>query len=132
MDTMQINTQQQIVQIKPDNLYDMLFNSAGQLKSNTSKKLVLSGETFDLLENKGANIQFQEQFAGKKPVEIDKLKLSKQFKLINPVPKFQSVPATPQFFDLAGTYVDYPDLREAQEKYKAKGGLLSKFKGFWK
>jgi hypothetical protein len=45
---------------------------------------------------------------GKKTVEIEKLKISKQFKLVNPVPKFQSVPATPQFFDIAGTYLDYP------------------------
>ena len=44
--------------MKPDNLYDMLFNSAGKLKSSTNKKLVLSGETFDILEGKGGNIQF--------------------------------------------------------------------------
>jgi len=28
-------------------------------------------------------------------VDVDKLKLAKNMKLLNPVPKFQSVPATP-------------------------------------
>ena len=55
----------------------MLFNSAGQLKTNTSKKLILSGESFDILENKGSSVQFQELFQGKKVVELDKMKLSK-------------------------------------------------------
>lgn len=108
---MQIETGKK-VQIKPDNLYDMLFNSAGQLKTNTSKKLILSGESFDILENKGASVQFQELFQGKKVVELDKMKLSKQFKLLNPVPKFQSVPATPKFVDFAGDFIQYPSLEE--------------------
>ena len=64
-------------------------------------------------------------------MEVDKLKVSKQFKLINPVPRFQSIPATPQFFDVAGTYIEYPDLEEAMTKYKAQGGFFKKFTGFF-
>lgn len=53
---------------------------------------------------------------------------------MNPVPKFQSVPATPQFFDLAGTHVAYPNLEEPLAKYKstaAAGGLFKKLTGFF-
>ena len=67
-------------------------------------------------------------------MEVDSLKVSKQFKLVNPVPKFQSVPATPQFFDLAGTHVAYPNLEEPLAKYKstaAAGGLFKKLTGFF-
>jgi hypothetical protein len=70
-----------------------VFNNAGQPKENLTKKLVLKGERLDFLENQGANISYID--SEKKTVEIDKLKISKQFKLVNPVPKFQSVPATP-------------------------------------
>ena len=66
----------------------MLFSSGGHLKTNLSKKLILSGEKFEILESQGRNLQFVEQFGGKKAVELDKMKLSKQFKLVNPVPKF--------------------------------------------
>jgi hypothetical protein len=64
-------------------------------------------------------------------VDVDKLKISKQFKLVNPVPKFQSVPATPQFFDLAGTYLSYPNLDEQIAKYRVQGGLFKKLTGFF-
>lgn len=65
---------------------------------------------------------------------MDKLKISKTFKLVNPVPKFQSVPATPQFFDMAATYIEYPNLEESLAKYKnqgAAGGLFKKLTGFF-
>jgi len=39
--------------------------------------------------------------------DLSKVKLSKQFKLIDPLPKMKSVPATPEFFDLAGAYITY-------------------------
>ena len=107
----------------------MLFSNAGEPKENTSKKVVFHGDSLDFLDNAGSNITFVD--TGKKAVEIDKIKISKQFKLVNPVPKFQSVPATPQFFDLAGTYVGYPDLQEALGKYKAAGGLFKKLTGFF-
>lgn len=117
--------------MKPDNLYDMLFNNAGQPKENTAKKVVFTGDSLDFLDNNGENIKFVETASGQKAVEIDKLKVSKQFKLVNPVPRFQSVPATPQFFDLAGAYLTYPDLTEPLGKYKAGGGLFKKFTGLF-
>ncbi len=59
--------------------------------------MVISGERLDFLDqaHPGSNVAFVETIGGKKAVEIDKVKISKQFKLVNPVPKFQSVPATP-------------------------------------
>src|SRR5688572_16651026 len=112
--------------VKFDNLYDLLFNNSGQAKHNVDKKLVISGDRLDFLETQAQNIQIKDTFGGKNPIELDKLKISKQFKLVNPVPKFQSVPATPQFFDLAGGFITYPDLAEPLSKYKAQGGLFKK------
>ena len=57
--------------------------------------MVFTGDSLDFLDNNGDNIKFVETASGEKAVEIDKLKISKQFKLVNPVPKFQSIPATP-------------------------------------
>jgi hypothetical protein len=58
-------------------------------------------------------------------------KLVKQVKLVNPVPKFQAVPATPQFFDIAGAHLSYPSLEDALTKYKVKGGLFSGISGWF-
>ena len=63
------------------------------------EKLVFTGSQFDFLEQQGKNVDVQRMAT--RAVDVQKLKLSKQMKLLNPVPKFQSVPATPQFFDLA-------------------------------
>jgi hypothetical protein len=57
---------------------------------------LISGDKLDFLEQQGKNIVIVDQEGGdKKTVDMDKLKISKTFKLVNPVPKFQSVPATP-------------------------------------
>ena len=122
---------EQVRSVRPDNLFDVLFNGvAGRVKESAGKKMVFSGaQDFDVLEREGTNVQVVG--GARKAVEVDKLKVSKQFKLINPVPRFQSIPATPQFFDVAGTYIEYPDLEEAMAKYKAQGGFFKKFTGFF-
>jgi hypothetical protein len=38
---MDIDGYSKVKHIKPDNLYDMLFNDAGQSKENSSRKLVI-------------------------------------------------------------------------------------------
>lgn len=58
------------------------------MKDNTSKKLTIKGDKFDFLDDGGQNIQIAETFGRKKPIEIEKVKINKQFKLLNPVPKF--------------------------------------------
>jgi hypothetical protein len=53
---------------------------------------------------------------------------------VNPVPKFQSVPATPQFIDLAGSHITYPSLDEPLSKFKTAaggGGLFKKITGLF-
>lgn len=81
------------------------------------------------MDTEGKNIKSQAMAV--KAVDVDKLKLSKQFTLVNPVPKFQSVPATPQFFDLAGVYLDYPNLADSVEKHKVQKGLFGAISGFF-
>jgi len=120
-------------EVKFDNLYDVLFNGAGQIKSESSltKKVVISGDRLDFLENgqqPGGNVAFVDTLGGAKAFEVDKVKISKTFKLVNPVPKFQSVPATPQFIDLAGTHLSYPSLEEPLGKYKTAAGATGLFK----
>lgn len=129
MGSMKIDSLTSVKRVKPDNLYDMLFDHTGKPKQNSNKKLVFDGDRLDFLDNEGANIKFVE--SANKEVEIDKMKISKQFKLVNPVPRFESIPATPQFFDLAGTYITYPDLTEPLTKYKETGGLFKKLTGFF-
>jgi hypothetical protein len=117
--------------VKFDNLYDLLFNNAGEVKNTANKKLIINGEKLDFLESAGQNLEFSSQAESHNGVDLEKVKLSKQFKLVNPLPKFQSVPATPQFFDLAGTYVNYPDLTEPLTQYKIGGGVFKKLAGFF-
>ena len=76
----------------------------------------------------GGNVAFVETLGAAKAFEVDKVKITKTFKLVNPVPKFQSVPATPQFIDLAGTHLDYPSLEEPLGKYKSAAGATGLFK----
>lgn len=62
------------------------------------------------------------------------MKLSKQFKLIEPIPKLQSVPANPQFFDMAGGFLGYIDAEEAEveaKKYEIAGSMFSAITGFF-
>lgn len=51
--------------------------------------------------------------------DLSKVKLSKQFKLIDPLPKMKSVSATPEFFDLAGAYITYTS-NEVDPEVEAK------------
>jgi hypothetical protein len=44
--------------VKFDNLYDLLFNSAGEPKNMENKKLVINGERLDFLESAGENLEF--------------------------------------------------------------------------
>jgi hypothetical protein len=121
--------------VKFDNLYDMLFDSNHQMKSlSLNTKLKIEGERLDFLDSEGKNVLLNEKTENdwkQSSEQFQNIKISKQFKLVNPLPKFQSVPATPQFFDLAGAYVKYPDLAESLGKYKQGQGLFKKLTGFF-
>ncbi len=85
-------------EVKFDNLYDLLFDGEGHPKSSEAltKTVLISSQNLDFLDQNptGSNVQFLDAI-GSKAIDVDKLKISKQFKLINPIPKFQSVPANP-------------------------------------
>jgi len=66
----------------------LLFNNAGSQKQSLTKQLKITGDKLDFLETQGNNVQIQSAFGDKKTVEVDKLKITKTFKLVNPVPKF--------------------------------------------
>ena len=108
-----------VSQMKIDNLYDMLFDSFGnpKLTQNLSKKALISDSRvpMSILENQGRSIKFEE--LGRTAVDLSKIKVNKSFKAVNAIPRFQSVPATPYLFDLAGDSVDYPDLTEEKAKF---------------
>ena len=83
--------------MKSENLYDMLFDSFGKSKrsENLEKKVLIKNDQtpMAILDNNGKSIQFEN--LGKPAVDLGKLKVNKSFKMMNVVPRFQSVPATP-------------------------------------
>lgn len=83
-------------------------------------------------------LQSEEHFAikdkpeGSEPVlDLGRVKINKQFKLVSSLPKLQTVPATPQFFDMAGGFITYPDAEVEAKKYEIQGGLFSAIGGFF-
>ena len=81
------------------------------------------------------NLKIIDKLESTDEFDLSKVKLSKQFKLINPLPKMKSVPATPEFFDIAGGYITYNqtgvDPEAEAAKYAVQGGLFSAIGGFF-
>ena len=57
-------------------------------KDNLTKRIVIAGDRIDFLDKQGTNITYVDTLGDKKAIEIDKVKITKTFKLVNPVPKF--------------------------------------------
>jgi len=53
-----------------------------------TKTLKITNDRLDFLENLGKNLVVSSTLGDRKAIEVDKLKISKTFKLVNPVPKF--------------------------------------------
>ena len=64
--------------------------------------MVINGPTLEILESKGNAVSFQPVSALDSQAPFENLKWNKSLKIVNPVPQFQSVPATAHLFDLAG------------------------------
>lgn len=62
-------------EVKFDNLYDVIFDSVGNAKPTLHKKLIITGDRLDFLEQ--CNIHIVETPMSKPVVEVDKLKISK-------------------------------------------------------
>ena len=99
-------------QVKFDNVFDMVFNSNSMLpKQEVSKQVLLQDSSSDKARlnflGHDDTLKISAKSEDAEDFDLSKVKLSKQFKLINPLPKMRSVPATPEFFDLAGAYITY-------------------------
>jgi len=127
-------------QLAFDNLFEKFFDSnqqslkpylnhkvsVGQVNAQGNAELNFLGEA--TADKEGFQV---EKLGGAEGVDVAKLKINKQFKLINPLPKMQSVAATPQFFDLADFYIKYPDAEVEAQKYQIQGGMFSAIAGFF-
>ena len=65
-----------------------MFTSTGKKKENLTKSLKITNDRLDFLDNLGKNLVITNTMGDRKTIEVDKLKISKTFKLVNPVPKF--------------------------------------------
>ena len=92
---------------------------------------MVRGQTLEILETHGNAIGFENIDKSVAEEPFEKLKWNKGLKLVNPIPKFQSVPATAHLYDLAGQTVDYPDVTEEAATFQIKKGLMSAFGGFF-
>ena len=116
-------------------MYDLAFtqNLSQKPTANISKHVKVGGiehgkALLNFLEH-GTDIQIEE--TGEPAFDLSKVKINKQFTLVNYLPKLKSVPATPQFFDMAGGYITYPDAELEAKKYEIQGGMFSAISGFF-
>lgn len=84
--------------VKMDNLYDILFQNNMKPKSQESlaqRVQVGSNGLINVLEN-SENFKLIQQGEDEEAVlDLSKVKINKQFKLVSSLPKLRSVPATP-------------------------------------
>ena len=93
-------------------MFDLVFNSNSMNPKESAQKVVTIRDAsnpekarLNFLGND--NLTIVERAEDAEEFDLSKVKLSKQFKLINPLPKMKSVPDTPEFFDIAGGYITY-------------------------
>ena len=92
---------------------------------------MIRGDTLEILGGKGSAISFESIDKATMREPFDKLKWNKGLKIVNPLPKFQSVPATAHLFDLAGATIDYPELADEAAAFQVQKGLMSGIRGFF-
>ena len=125
-------------QIEFDNLFELLYSgSTAPKKTENTDKVVKIGETvnqkstLNVLDHSDHFRTEEADEGADGAVDLSKVKINKQFKLVNFLPKLKSVPATPQFFDMAGGYITYPDAEVEAKKYEIQGGMFSAITGFF-
>ena len=72
--------------------------------------MIFNGPSLEILESKGSAISFQAVPPAEAQAPFENLKWNKSLKIVNPVPQFQSVPATAHLFDLAGGDLQYDNI----------------------
>ena len=124
--------QEEKAQVQINNLYDLLFDPYGQSKTkNLNQKVVVRGDTLEILGSHGNAIGIESISTRVAEEPFENLKWNKGLKVVNPIPHFQSVPATAHLFDLAGGTIDYPDVSEEAATFQIKKGLMSAIGGFF-
>lgn len=116
----QIDTTAETKTITANSLYEQLFDSYGQVKTNIGKKVVVRSGCLELLETSGKALAFESLSVAKETASFGDLKFNKSLKLVSTVPHFQSVPATAHLFDIAGTGIVYPQAEQGKDD--GKGG----------
>ena len=118
-----------------DNLYDLLFNDSLKAKSasnlNMHVKVGSKGHLNILDAETNFKVEPKDEEDESTTIDLTKVKINKQFKLVNSLPKLKSVPATPQFFDMAGGYIMYPDAEVKAKEFEIQGGVFSAISGFF-
>mmetsp|Transcript_35574 Transcript_35574/g.54370 ORF Transcript_35574/g.54370 Transcript_35574/m.54370 type:complete len:197 (-) Transcript_35574:17-607(-) len=127
--------------VKFDNLFDQVIDATqDSFKAASHEKISLGNEASSQIPQgpallnvlrEGAESVKISQADGSQQVDLSKVKLNKQFKLMNPLPKLRSVPATPHLFEMAGAYITYPNAEVEAKKYEVQGGLFSSISGFF-
>ena len=62
---------------------------------------------------------------------FENMKWNKSLKIVNPVPQFQSVPATAHVFDLAGMDLQYESLETEAAQFQIKSSMFGKIGSFF-
>lgn len=90
MDEIQIDTSaaDERRKVKADNLYEILFDQYGQVKTNIGKKAVVRSDCLELLETGGKAIGFESLSSQKEAAVFSALRLNKSLKLVNTIPHF--------------------------------------------
>ena len=96
-----------------------------------NQKVVINGPTLELLESKGNAVGFQSVSQEQAKRAFEGLKWNKSLKIVNPVPQFQSVPATAHLFDLAGGQLDYDEIDAEAAQFKIKASMMSSIGSFF-
>lgn len=108
-------------QVKMNSLYDLLYDESGRSKTqNLNQKVVINGPTLEILESKGNAVSFQAVAPEESQQIFDNLKWNRTLKIAEPVPSFQSVPATAHLFDLAGAEIQYDNLEAEAAQFQIK------------
>lgn len=119
-------------EVRLDNLYDLLYDHCGQSKAgNLNQKVVINGPTLEILESQGNAVSFAAVTSEEAELCFESMKWNKSLKIVNPVPRFQSVPATAHLFDVAGGDLDFKSIEAEAAQFKIKSSMLSSIGSFF-
>ena len=118
--------------VEMSSLFDMLYDYSGKTKvHNLNQKVLINGNKLEILESKGNAVSFQAVTAEESLKAFENMKWNKTLKIANPVPQFQSVPATAHLFDLAGGELQYDSIEAEAAQFQIKSSMFSSIGSFF-